>query len=469
MRIVALTLALIAMPFPAMAQEDKLLPQTRAEVNYSFAPVVKKAAPAVVNIYTKQRVQVMDNLSPLMSDPFFHEFFGGHGLTFGARPREQVISSLGSGVIISPKGFIVTANHVIKGAQEITVVLSNKEEFEAKLVMKDPNADLAFLRVKADHPLPFIELRNSDTVEVGDLVLAIGNPFGVGQTVTNGIISALARKAEGVSDYQYFIQTDAAINPGNSGGALVTMDGKLVGINTAIYSRSGGSQGIGFAIPSNMVRSLMESKVEGGRVVRPWLGAAVQPVTREIAESVGLKTVQGVIIRSVYPGSPAEKGSLKTGDIILAVAGTAVSSPEDFKYRLALSKIGAPVTFDVFKGGAQQAVEIALAAPPARAKGDAHKFVGRNPLDGVTVEDLSPALAIEAGLDDTATGVIVLEVGPSSYGINLGWAKGDIILEVNGTKITSSEQLAWVLAKATHGWKILFLRGGQVSALTVQM
>ncbi len=455
-------------------QNEKVVPRTKAEANFSFAPVVRKTAPAVVNIYTKQRVQVTENASPFMNDPFFQQFFGQQGqgvpsFSFGGRTREAVTSSLGSGVIINPKGFIVTAHHVIKDAQTITVVLSNKEEYDAKVVMKDPKADLAFLKIDSPEALPFIEMRDSDTLEVGDLVLAIGNPFGVGQTVTNGIVSALARKAEGVSDYQYFIQTDAAINPGNSGGALVTTDGKLIGINTAIYSRSGGSQGIGFAIPSNIVRSLMDSKVEGGHVVHPWFGVQVQTVTREIAESLSMKFPQGVIVRSVYPDSPAQKNGMKIGDVITSVNGASINSPEDLQYRLVLSKIGESSTFDVLQGGASKTLTIPLIAPPEIPKADPRDIKGLNPLDGLTVANLSPALALEVGMDEMATGVMVVGGGKSTHGINIGWGRGDIIVEINGVKVTSSEQLVTLLKKDSHNWQIVYKRNGQLNALTVRM
>ncbi len=462
----ALAAALIAAP--GFAQE-KTVPQSAADIKMSFAPIVKKAAPAVVNIFTNQKITVMESASPFANDPFFQQFFASRGMNFGGRAREQVISSLGSGVIINPKGYIVTANHVIKDAQKITVILSTKEEYEAKVMMKDPKADLAFLKIEPSGDLPFLEMRDSDTAEVGDLVLAIGNPFGVGQTVTNGIISALARKAEGVSDYQYFIQTDAAINPGNSGGALITTDGKLVGINTAIYSKSSGSQGIGFAIPSNMVRSLLASKVEGGRIVHPWLGASGQMVTREIAESIGLKNTQGVIVRSIYPGSPAEKAGLKIGDIITAINGAAVATPSEVAYRLVLAKIGESSKFERIRDGKIDTVDVTLLAPPETTKRDLKTITGRNPFDGVTIGNISPALAIELGTDDLATGVIVVSLSGSTNGINLGWAPGDIILEINGTKITSSDQLAAMLAAEGHSWKIAYQRGPNINVLNIKM
>ena len=436
---------------------------------FSFAPVVKKAAPAVVNIYTKGHVTVMDNASPFMNDPFFNQFFGSQGLTFGSRPREQVISSLGSGVIINSSGFIVTSHHVIKDAEAITVVLSDKREFEAKVVLKDPQTDLAFLKINAATPLPFLPLRDSDTLEVGDLVLAIGNPFGVGQTVTSGIVSGLARKASGVSDYQFFIQTDAAINPGNSGGALVDMGGKLVGINTAIYSKSGGSVGIGFAIPANMVRSLADAKVQGGKVVHPWIGLAVQPVTKEIAESIGVSNLQGVIIKKMITGSPAEKAGLKVGDVLISVNDTPLTSDHDLQYRLVLSKIGEKAKFKVLRDGKTDSLDVELIAPPEVPKRDLRVISGRNPLSGITIANLSPAIAVEVGIDESATGVLVMAVGGSELGVNIGVNPGDIILEVNGVKITSTEQLQDLMKKASSQWKFSILRGDTVQTLTVRM
>jgi len=463
-----LFLAAIVAVASAYAQED-IVPKSRSDLTFSYAPVVKKAAPAVVNIYTKQHVTVTDSISPFMNDPFFQQFFAQQGLTFGGRAREQVVSSLGSGVLIKPDGMIVTSYHVVQDAQKITVVLSDKREFEATVVLKDPKSDLAFLKISTPEPLPFLEMRDSDTLEVGDLVLAIGNPFGVGQTVTNGIVSALARKAEGVSDYQFFIQTDAAINPGNSGGALVDMNGRLVGINTAIYSKSGGSLGIGFAIPANMVRSLEGSKVQGGRVVHSWLGMSTQAVTPEIAESIGMKSAQGVIVKSMYPDSPAEKAGIKVGDIILSVNGAAIASDEDLQYRLVLSKIGETGTFKILRNGTPETIEVVLAEPPENPKRDLRTLSGRTPLSGLTVANLSPALATELGIDMGATGVVVAGVGKNNTGLNIGLQPGDIILEISGTKITSSEQLEAVMKKSANGWQIAYRRGGNVLVLTVKM
>lgn len=432
----------------------------------SFSPIVKKVTPAVVNIFTRSRVRVQQNISPFANDPFFQQFFAQNNI--GGLTREQVVSSLGSGVIIKSDGLIVTSNHVIKGAQEIRVVLSDKREFEAKVAAQDPQSDLAFLRIAAKD-LPFLEMRNSDTLEVGDLVLAIGNPFGVGQTVTSGIVSGLARKAAGVSDYQFFIQTDAAINPGNSGGALVDMKGHLIGINTAIYSKSGGSMGIGFAIPSNMIRSLTEGKLQGSRIVRPWLGVAVQPVTSEIAEAMGMKTPQGVIIKNVYPGSPAEKGGLKAGDVLVAVAGVPINGEDDMNYRLALSKLGEATPFSIQRKGASMDLTVVMAEPPENPKRDARLIKGRNPLEGVTVANLSPALANEIGIDDMIAGVVVVKPATQGLGVNVGMMPGDIILEINGVKITSTTQLESLLQKTTGEWRIAFARGKIITTLTVRM
>ena len=287
----ALVLALYALN-PALAA-DKRLPSSQREIKLSFAPLVKRAAPAVVNIYTKRVVQ--SRRSPFFNDPFFRQFFGNDVLKFGA-PRKRVENSLGSGVIVRSEGIVITNNHVIKKADQIRVVLSDRRELAAKVILADEKTDLAVLRLQdVDGPLPYLKLKDSDDLEVGDLVMAIGNPFGVGQTVTSGIVSALARAADGISDFSFFIQTDAAINPGNSGGALITMDGSLVGINTAIYSRGGGSQGIGFAIPSNMVARIIDNAVDGAKVVRPWFGAAGQALTPDLMSSLGLKRPTGVL------------------------------------------------------------------------------------------------------------------------------------------------------------------------------
>src|SRR5438876_7295595 len=309
--------------------QDRRVPSSASELRLSFAPIVQRVQPAVVNVYAAKTVQ---NRNPLLDDPIFRRFFGVPG-----QQPEQMQRSLGSGVMVDASGLVVTNNHVIEGADQVKISLADKREFEAEIVLKDSRTDLAVLRVKdGKEKFATLDFANSDELLVGDVVLAIGNPFGVGQTVTHGIVSALARTQVGITDYQFFIQTDAAINPGNSGGALVDMTGKLAGINTAIFSRSGGSQGIGFAIPANMVRVVVASARTGGGVVkRPWLGARLQEVTPEIADSMGLKRPSGALVASVTPASPASRGGVRPSDLIVAIDGQATEDPHAFDYRFA--------------------------------------------------------------------------------------------------------------------------------------
>src|SRR5437667_7080049 len=304
--------------------------------------------------------------NPLFDDPIFRRFFGVPGGPGG--PADPVQRSLGSGVLVDPMGLVVTNNHVIEGADQVKVSLADKREFQAEMVLKDSRSDLAVLRIKAqDERFPALELADSDALEVGDVVLAIGNPFAVGQTVTHGIVSAVARTQVGITDYQFFIQTDAAINPGNSGGALVDLAGRLVGINTAIFSRSGGSQGIGFAIPANMVRVVVASAKSGGSTVRrPWLGARLQAVTPEIAETLALKRPAGALVPSVSAGSPAARAGLKSSDLIVAIDGQTTEDPNAFDYRFATHPLGGTSQIDVQRAGKviQLAVPLETAPDP---------------------------------------------------------------------------------------------------------
>src|SRR5712675_1775108 len=322
-----LLLAVALISREGVAQERRV-PSAATEMRLSFAPVVQRAAPSVVNVYAARTVV---SRNPFFDDPFFRQFFGGPG----GRPSEQLQRSLGSGVIVDASGLVVTNNHVVEGADQVKISLADKRELDAEIVLKDARSDLAVLRVKDQRErFAAIEFADSDSLQVGDLVLAIGNPFGVGQTVTQGIVSAVARTQVGISDYQFFIQTDAAINPGNSGGALVDMTGKLVGIDTAIFSRSGGSQGIGFAIPANMVKVVVASARSGGSTVkRPWLGARLQTVTSEIAESLGLRLPSGALVANVVPNSPATRAGLKLSDLIVGIDGQTVDDPNAFDYR----------------------------------------------------------------------------------------------------------------------------------------
>src|SRR5271154_1971053 len=355
--IAAAAIALLAgLPTGATAQERRV-PSSPAELQLSFAPVVQRVAPAVVNVYA---THVVENNNPFLADPFFRQFFGG------GMPREMVQRSLGSGVIIDASGLVVTNYHVIEGANEVKVALSDKREFAADIVLRDERSDLAVLRLKgAGERFPTLEFADSDALQVGDVVLAIGDPFGVGQTVTHGIVSALARSQVGVSNYQFFIQTDAAINPGNSGGALVDVTGKLVGINTAIYSRSGGSQGIGFAIPANMVRVVAASARSGSAVVkRPWLGAKLQEVTPEIADSLGLKRPSGALVANVATAGPAARAGIKTGDVIVSIDGTIVDDPNSFDYRFATKPLGGNAQIALLRQGHEVAVAVSLQTAP---------------------------------------------------------------------------------------------------------
>lgn len=446
----------------AAVAEERAVPASQAQVKLSFAPVAKVAGPAVVNVYSTKTIKVAS--SPLMDDPFFRQFFGGDMPGIG-RQRERHQQSLGSGVIVDPSGLIVTNNHVIEDGDEVKVALADRRELECDVVLKDEQLDLAVLKVRnPKEALPTLPLADSDQLQVGDLVLAIGNPFGVGQTVTQGIVSALARSQVGISDYQFFIQTDAAINPGNSGGALVDMDGKLVGINTAIFSRGGGSNGIGFAIPSNMVKVFVDSARRGGSAVElPWIGAELQPVTNDIAESLGLDRPSGVLITSILRKSPAEAAGLDAGDLVVAVDGIEVSDPRVFNYRLATKGVGNVAKLTVNRAGKLIEVPVKLTAAPETTPREALTIDTRSPFMGATVANMSPAVAAEIGLTYRGqTGVVVTAVAPGSPADRIGLQKGDIILSVNGNDITATKVLAAAAGADPLFWRVAIDRNGQI-------
>jgi Do/DeqQ family serine protease len=439
-------------PLLQAGAQERRVPSGPAEVQLSFAPVVRRVAPAVVNVYA---ARVVENRNPFMNDPFFRQFFGGV-------PREQVQRSLGSGVIVDPSGLVVTNNHVIEGASAVKISLADKREFEAEIVLKDEHSDLTVLRIKgANERFPVLEFGNSDELQVGDIVLAIGDPFGVGQTVTHGIVSAVARTQVGISDYRFFIQTDAAINPGNSGGALVDANGRLVGINTAIYSRSGGSQGIGFAIPANMVRVVVASAKGGsGAVKRPWLGAKLQEVTPEIAESMGLKRPSGALVANVAAGGPAARAGIKTGDLIVSIDGTVIEDPNAFDYRFATKALGGTAQIGLVRQGKEVAIPVALQGLPDTPRNEL-EIRGRSPFLGVTVANLSPALADELRLDPQTEGVVVTAVADNSPARSVGFQKGDIVLAVNNQKIAKPTDLDRIVNAGSRQWHITIVRGGQ--------
>ena len=453
-RLFAATLLLALVTGAAQAQN---VPTSRAEMALSFSATVKKAAPAVVNVYALKRAR---QNNPFMDDEFFKKFFGG--APNQGMPMERVQRSLGSGVILDPSGLIITNNHVIDGADEIRIALNDRREFEADVVLRDPRSDLAVLRIRnAREKFAPIEIADSDAVEVGDLVLAIGDPFGVGQTVTQGIVSATARTRVGITDFQFFIQTDAAINPGNSGGALVDINGRLVGINTAIFSRSGGSHGIGFAIPTNMVRVVLESARTGNKtVLRPYFGARLQPVTVEIAESLNLKRPAGALVASITPDSPAARAGLRAGDVIIAVDGIPADDPPAVNYRLALKAIGGNANLSVERGGKNLTIAIKLEAAPER-RADEVDISARSPFNGARVSNFTPELANRLRTDVSAEGVVIINISDNSTAARVGLRPGDIVLEVNGVKIESTADLERVARQEAREWKVTISRGGQ--------
>ncbi len=449
-----------ALALPAAAAE-KVAPRTATEIQLSFAPLVKKAAPAVVNIYTRKVVRTRQ-FSPLFNDPFFRRFFG-ESFGFRGRERERVQNSLGSGVIVGDSGTIITNHHVIEGADEITVVLSDRREFEASVLGTDEKTDLAVLKVdNGGEVFPFLEFGDSDDLEVGDLVLAIGNPFGVGQTVTSGIVSALARTQVGISDLNFFIQTDAAINPGNSGGALITMDGRLVGVNSAIFSKSGGSHGIGFAIPTNMVRAVLAGFANGkGRLVRPWLGAWGQGVNNDIATNLGMALPTGVLINDVYPGGPADRAGVEVGDVILSVSGHELNDPQALRFRIATLVIGEKADLAVWRRGREVDLALDVTPPPEEPPREQTELSGRHPLSGAAVANMSPALAEELGLEKIRPGVFVLAIRRGGAASRLGFRPGDAILSINGEAVKSVRSLKRLLSEPADRWRVTLERGGK--------
>ena len=422
----------------------------------SYAPVVKQALPAVVNVFAS-RTEIRPR-NPLFDDPIFRKFFGG-----GEQPQKRTQQSLGSGVIVDASGLVVTNHHVIEGMTEVKVALSDKREFEAEIVLRDQRSDLAVLKLKGAGPFPVVELGDSDALEVGDIVLAIGNPFGVGQSVSHGIVSALARTQAGISDYGFFIQTDAPINPGNSGGALVDMNARLAGINSAIFSQTGSSVGIGFAIPINMVKGVVAAAKNGGhRVLRPWLGASLQNVTKEIADSVGLDRPVGAIVSDVAEKGPAAESGLKRGDVLVALDGQKIDDVEAFGYRFGTRAIGGASSISVLRAGKPVSLALKLIGAPENPPRDARKLTGKQPFGGASVANLSPAIAEELALEGAKEGVVVTDVEEGSIAQQLSVQKGDVIIAVNDTKIANTRDLEKLVSTRRALWKLTIGRGGEV-------
>jgi Do/DeqQ family serine protease len=454
----ALGLAACAAAVPAGAQGffQRQTPESKTQVQLSFAPLVKQAGPAVVNVYGAKREQ--RPRQSFLDDPFFRDFFRG------GRPPERMQQSVGSGVFVSAEGLVVTNHHVIEGMTEVKVALADRREFDADVVLRDPRTDLAVLRVKGgDGKFAALPLGDSDQLEVGDIVLAIGNPFGVGQTVTQGIVSALARTQVGVSDYQFFVQTDAAINPGNSGGALIDMQGKLVGINTAIFSRSGGSHGIGFAVPANMVRTVIDSARSGGASVRrPWFGARLDSIDREKAEALGLPRPTGALVANVVEKSPAADAGLRRNDVITAVDGLEITDPDAFGFRFATKGLTGATTLTVLRGGRSQQLSVKLGPAPETRPREPVTVKNRSPLGGITVVNMSPAVAEELGVETAGEGVVVSDVEEGSNAQQVGFQKGDVILQINNDKPATTKDVERLTRDRSYRWLLQISRGGQV-------
>ena len=445
----------LALATPAGA-EERTVPQSRTQMQLSFAPLVKQVENSVVNVYAER---VVERKSLFDGDPFFEQFFGQQ-----MPNRTEKQSSLGSGVIVGTKGYVVTNNHVIEGASDIKVALADGREYESTVVLKDERVDLAVLKIKSDTEFTALPLGDSDAVQVGDLVLAIGNPFGVGQTVTSGIVSALARNQVRSGDFGFFIQTDAAINPGNSGGGLINMDGELIGINTAIFSRGGGSNGVGFAIPANLVKTFVASAENGSATFdRPYVGATFDPVTSEVAEALGLDKARGALVSRVQAGSPAEKAGMKPGEVVTAVNGIPVEHPDALGYRLTTVGIGGTARISVIDNGKEEDLTLSLDRAPETTPRDERLIEGRNPFAGAVVANLSPRVSEELHMppSQATTGVVVTEVNRGSPAARIGLQPRDIIVELNGTAVSTTETLASLVGENPSFWRVEIERDGQ--------
>lgn len=461
---------------PNEMQMKREVPSSSNEIQLSYAPVVDKVVPAVVNIYASKVVH-QQFVSPLFMDDFFRNFFGMDDEEFAMPDRVQ--QSLGSGVIVRKDGLIITNLHVIEGASEIKIQTSDHKEYLAHVVVRDPKTDLAALKIDLSEDskgveFPYLKLRDADSLKVGDLVLAVGNPFGLGSSVTNGIISGLSRTQPGVADYRSFIQTDATINPGNSGGALVTLDGRLIGINTAIISKSGGSVGVNFAIPSNLVAPVIASadQKNADGVVRPWVGIALQSIDEDMANSLKLDRKIGILVKAVYPGGPAEKAGIKVGDVIMEVDGHEILNKSTYFFRIAIRPSGYEMPFVINRDGTKKTVMVTLVTPPTSSEKPI-ALKGRHILSGATVAQLSPGLATELGLNDMEKGVVIMSVGRNSIAARSGLLRGDVIQEVNFVPITSASQLNSLITKHVRGqdgrMEIKIKRGENVMELTVSL
>ena len=446
---------------PVMA--DGLIPRSKAQISLSFAPVVKAATPAVVNIYAKRVVEI--RRSPFANDPFFRDFFQSFG-----QSRPQVQNSLGSGVILSADGIVVSNYHVVGQADDIRIVLNDRREFSAKVLLSDADSDLAILQIEdAPRGMPHLDLRDSDDVEVGELVLAIGNPFGVGQTVSSGIVSGLARSGAAMGNGRgYFIQTDAPINPGNSGGALVDMGGNLIGVNTSILTRSGGSNGIGFAIPAALVAQFVAQAKDGKtRFERPWAGISGQELDAAMAETLGMDVPGGVIVAHLHADSPFAAAGLQVGDVIREVDGQTVNTPPEMMFRMSVVGLGAKARIGYVRDGKNHQATVRLIGAPEVPPRDPVQTGQGSPIPGLQLETVNPAVIAERGLPPDTTGVVVADPGP--IGARVGLLAGDVIRAINGTPVNTGAAVLEVLPTADRRLEIGLLRQGRQMVLRLRL
>ncbi len=452
----ALLASLVLLATPLWGESR--VPQSPAEISLSFAPLVKQAAPAVVNIYAKRIVNV--RASPFSNDPFFQNLFRDFGT-----PRQRVQNSLGSGVILSPDGIVVSNYHVVGEATDIRVVLNDRREFAGRVLLADEESDLAILQLDTDEQMTALGLRDSDTVEVGELVLAIGNPFGVGQTVSSGIVSGLARSGTAMGNSRgYFIQTDAPINPGNSGGALIDINGQLIGINTSILSRSGGSNGIGFAIPSALVAQFVtQARAGNARFERPWAGVSGQLVSADMTEVLGLDRPGGIILSQFHPASPLKAAGLETGDVIIAVDGAPVNTPAEMIYRMSVAGLGGQAVVTRLRDGDASDITLDLIAAPEDPPRDRLRTTRRAAIPDLTLEQVNPAVISAFGLPLMAEGVVVAD--PGEIGARVGLRPGDILRAINRASVSTPAEVAAQLESVRGRVVLRVQRGTQIISL----
>jgi len=463
---IAITFLSFAVAFTSAIYADAAPKRQAAmDVRTSFSDTVKKVSPAVVNIFSQKVVSTSQ--SPFMNDPFFSQFLG-QGLT--GHMRKRVERSLGSGVVVTKDGHILTNFHVIQGAKRVKVVFGDSREYNARFIAADSNTDIAVLKIEADEMFDYVEFGDSDTLEVGDVVLALGNPYGVGQSVSMGIISALGRSNLGSGKYENFIQTDAAINPGNSGGALVDSLGKLIGVNTAIFSKSGGSQGIGFSVPANSIKAMLASVLSTGKITRPWLGAEGQNITPDLAAQLELKRAVGILINQIAPESPAEASGLRIGDIVTHFDDYPVETTGHLGSRISGSYMGRDYPLKVLREGKEQMLTLNLRGVPERDPNAQVKLMGIHPLSGYSVEQLSIGLNVELNLAYRTKGVAIVALPQKKRGgfLSSSFSVGDVITQVNGKDIKTMKDLRAVLSRRPGTWNFTLKRGNSVKQVVIR-